>query len=96
MLEHNRHERPQAIALRRRGFNEEQIAEALAATGGNPLLDSNGTRKYLGNVSEMTLWRWGELLGFPGADFVIGRRRFWRLSTIEGWLAQQQAPPDAA
>jgi predicted DNA-binding transcriptional regulator AlpA len=38
----------------------------------------------------MTLWRWMETLGFPQADYVIGKRRFWRLSTIEKWLETQE------
>jgi len=41
----------------------------------------------------MTLWRWMETLGFPQADYVIGKRRFWRLSSIEAWLDTQEAAP---
>jgi hypothetical protein len=58
---------------------------------GDPLFDAIAARRYVGNISDMTLWRWRKSLGFPEEDLRIGHRRFWRLSTIEGWLAQAKA-----
>jgi hypothetical protein len=90
----NRHVRRATTILRRRGYSDTEISEAIGK-GGDPLFDSLGVREYLGSISDMTLWRWAGQLGFPGPDFVLGRRRFWRLSTIEGWLARQRSPPSS-
>jgi predicted DNA-binding transcriptional regulator AlpA len=53
---------------------------------GDPLFDARGTRKYCGDISEMTLWRWSAQHDFPSPDVIIGRRRFWRRSTIDDWI----------
>jgi predicted DNA-binding transcriptional regulator AlpA len=97
----NRHQRRRTEVLRQRGSTEEQIAEApdrAETPERDPLLDAHATKEHLGNISEMTFWRWGRDLGFPEPDFVIGRRRFWRLSSIEAWLETQgaRAPSDGA
>jgi predicted DNA-binding transcriptional regulator AlpA len=54
------------------------------------LVGAVALRKLLGNISDMSLWRWinDEELHFPPA-IVIQRRRFWRLADIERWLAAQ-------
>jgi predicted DNA-binding transcriptional regulator AlpA len=91
MIESNRHSRGRAIALRRRDDADQPDPATPDPEFGDPLLDAHGVRKYCGNVSLMTLWRWTELLGFPKPSFVIGRRRFWRLSSIETWLGTQGA-----
>jgi predicted DNA-binding transcriptional regulator AlpA len=58
------------------------------------LLTSALVRQHLGNVSEMTIWRWTYERDFPRPDVIIARRKFWRLRTIEAWIAAQRA--DAA
>jgi len=93
MLEPNRNSRRRPLALRRHGHDDDELRKMIDAVGGDPLLDARRTRKYCGEVSDMTLWRWTETLGFPPADFIIGNRRFWRLSSIEAWLARQEAGP---
>jgi predicted DNA-binding transcriptional regulator AlpA len=91
MLEPNRNSRRHPLALRRHGHDDDELRKMIDAVGGDPLLDARRTRKYCGDISDMTLWRWTETLGFPPADYTIGNRRFWRLSSIEAWLARQEA-----
>jgi hypothetical protein len=55
------------------------------------LLTSSATRASVGNISEMTLWRWHRDLGFPAPDVRIARRKFWRRGTIQSWVAGQAA-----
>jgi predicted DNA-binding transcriptional regulator AlpA len=86
----SRRPRGRAEVLRRQGSTEEQIA---GTPDRDPLLDAHATKQHLGNISEMTFWRWGQSLGFPEPNFVIGRRRFWRLSSIEAWLETQGSGP---
>jgi hypothetical protein len=92
MLSENRHERRRVEVLRAHRPTDEQIdktpdrAKQPAAMDGDPLLSSGGRRAYLGNISEMTAWRWEQLFGLPPPDLVIGRRRFWRRSTLDYWI----------
>jgi predicted DNA-binding transcriptional regulator AlpA len=51
------------------------------------LLSSAALRRHLGDVSEMTIWRWTRDKGFPRPDVVIARRKFWRRATVEAWLS---------
>ncbi len=51
------------------------------------LLGSARVRQQCGGISNMTLWRLEQKQDFPAPDFVINRRKFWRRSTIEHWLA---------
>lgn len=60
------------------------------------LLMSGQVRATLGNISEMTLWRWQRDLGFPSPDHVINRRSFWRRGTVRRWLASRPAERRAA
>lgn len=52
------------------------------------LLTSAAVRQRLGGISDMALFRWQRdpRVGFPAADYRIGRRIFWRRSTIDQWL----------
>jgi hypothetical protein len=60
------------------------------------LLTSTGVKAALGNISEMTLWRWSKTFGFPPPDLVIARRKFWRRRTIEAWVTKREAAGRAA
>jgi predicted DNA-binding transcriptional regulator AlpA len=53
------------------------------------LLTTPGIRAALGNISEMTLWRWSNTLAFPRPDLIVARRKFWRRSTLQAWIAAQ-------
>jgi len=94
MIELNRHDGRRRDTLRRQGLRqgltqeqiERQIEQAPGLTGSDPVFDARTTRQYVGGISEMTLWRWTELLDFPAPDFIIGRKKFWRRSTIDAWL----------
>lgn len=90
MINTNRHQRRRENTLRRQGYTDEEIFNAPDRQGGDPLFDARGTRKYCGNISEMTLWRWGQKFDFPAADVVIGRRRFWRRSSLDAWIEARQ------
>jgi hypothetical protein len=90
----DRVERRRIEALRRHGLTDEQIASipprhrpasSLPASA-DPILDSVSVRQHVGDVSEMTLWRWEQNQGFPRPDLVINRRKYWRLSTVDRWL----------
>jgi predicted DNA-binding transcriptional regulator AlpA len=66
---------------------------ALTAASSNPddLLTTTVVRAALGNICDMTLWRWTRDLAFPAPDLVISRRKFWRRSTVQAWIAKQAA-----
>lgn len=51
------------------------------------LINSSQCRERLGNVSNMTIWRWlrDERLRFPKPR-LIRRRRYWSLKEIERWV----------
>jgi hypothetical protein len=101
MITPNRHERRRRDTLQARGFSDKEIRkephalEARAASGippsamGDPLLNSTDVRRHCGNVSVMTLHRWRGALGFPSPDLVLLRKNYWRLSSLERWLAEQ-------
>ena len=50
------------------------------------LLTSRQVRTRYGGVSDQTIWRWlhDEKVGFPQPT-VISKRRYWKLSELEGW-----------
>ncbi len=54
------------------------------------LLTSTQVREKLGNVSDMTLWRWlhHPTMNFPQPIY-IGRRRYWREDELVAWLSDQ-------
>jgi predicted DNA-binding transcriptional regulator AlpA len=90
MIDTNRHERRRLNKLRTSGYSNEEMLLASDRQAGDRLMDARGTREYIGNISEMTLWRWRQALGFPAPDLIIGRRNFWRLSSIEYWLVSHK------
>jgi predicted DNA-binding transcriptional regulator AlpA len=51
------------------------------------LLSSARVKAKCGGISSMTIWRLERRKDFPPPDVIINRRKFWRRSTIEGWLA---------
>jgi predicted DNA-binding transcriptional regulator AlpA len=56
------------------------------------LLDSRAVCAQVGGISLMTLWWLIKFRGFPAPDIQLGqRRRFWKLSTVTGWVEQQMA-----
>ena len=104
MLTANRHGRRRVETLRRRGFTEAEIGAIpdressgpfLSVKRGetaaelDPLLSAKQVCEFLGCISQMTLWRYSRNLGFPQPDYLLSRRRFWRASSIEAWLATQ-------
>jgi predicted DNA-binding transcriptional regulator AlpA len=86
----NRHARRRDETLRRRGFDDDEIAEAPdREAGGDPLFDARRTQEYVGGISAMTLWRWAAEHAFPKPDAILSRRRFWKRSTLDKWIAAQ-------
>ena len=53
------------------------------------LLTTPGVRAALGSISEMTVWRWTRERDFPLPDLIVARRKFWRRSTVQAWIAAQ-------
>jgi predicted DNA-binding transcriptional regulator AlpA len=80
----NRHERRRAAKFERVDERETD------SQGGDPALDGTACRAYVGNICEMTRWRWEREREFPPPDIVIGRRNFWRRSTLDAWLDKMQ------
>lgn len=54
------------------------------------LLTSRQVRNLLGNMSDMSLWRWinSPTMGFPQPTY-LARRRFWSEAEIAAWLGAQ-------
>src|SRR5712671_1378208 len=61
----------------------------IASNSPDDLLTSTGVKAAIGGVSEMTLWRWSKTFGFPLPDLIVARRKFWRRSTVQAWIAAQ-------
>lgn len=55
------------------------------------LLPSAQLRKMLGGASAMAIWRWLRLPNdpLPQPAAILGRRRYWRRSEIETWVARR-------
>jgi len=83
----NRHER-------RRAAKFERIERDDGDQGGDPALDGAATRAYVGGITEMTRWRWERAHQFPKPDLVVGRRNFWRRSTLDAWLSKCSSGQD--
>jgi len=70
--------------------------------GGQRYVNSAQVRAILGDVTEMTLWRWERELGFPRpVKLGGGGRNFWWLPTVLDWAharaaRENQQPPDPA
>ncbi len=60
------------------------------------LLSSRVVKARLGDISDMTLYRWERRrdLNFP-QPLVINGRRYWRLRDIEAWEASRCSLPVA-
>ncbi len=54
------------------------------------LLSAPATQKYLGGISQMSLWRW---LKNPDMHFPqpvrINTRRYWREADLQAWVASR-------
>ncbi len=60
----------------------------------NNLIPARIVRQMLGNVSDMTIWRWlhddnYKDLNFP-KPITIATRRYWKRGSIESFINQQQ------
>jgi len=55
----------------------------------DPLIPATKLRKIVGDISDMTLWRWSKHRGFPSPT-KIGRRRYWRQSEVTAWVEQHR------
>ena len=54
------------------------------------LITAKDVRNILGNVSDMTIYRWlhyedYKKINFP-KPFRIGKRRYWKRSALESWI----------
>lgn len=58
------------------------------------LLNSKQTRKRVGDVSAMCIWRWmrDERVLFP-KPIQINRRNYWRLGDLRSWQEAQSKRP---
>jgi predicted DNA-binding transcriptional regulator AlpA len=81
-----RNHAPSALATARL---EKEPAAARAPPAADDLLTSGRVKAALGGVSEMTLWRWSRQRDFPLPDLIVARRKFWRRSTVQAWIAAQ-------
>ena len=58
------------------------------------LISARTVREMLGNVSDMTIWRWLHDENYKDLNFpkpiTIATRRYWRRSNIESFINQQQ------
>ncbi len=54
------------------------------------LITAKKLKERVGNISDMTVWRWthDERLRFP-QPIHIQRRRYWREEEVEAWLAER-------
>jgi len=61
-------------------------------TENDPFYSATQTRQFLGNMSEMTLYRRiKEDADFPTPS-VVGNRRFWRKSEITAYMEKKRRP----
>jgi hypothetical protein len=56
------------------------------------LLASKAVRAWVGNVTEMRLYRWriDPDVGFPSPTATIGNRHYWAAGSIRQWLKTRQ------
>ncbi len=73
--------------------NTSRVASMQPATDDETLLNSAQTRRMVGGVSEMCIWRWSrdEGVRFPRPDVVMNRRKYWFRATIRRWQAERAA-----
>lgn len=59
----------------------------------NCLITSRDVRHMIGNVSDMTLWRWMNDKGYESLAFPkpvkINTRNYWDINTMREWIASQ-------
>lgn len=53
------------------------------------IMDSKGLEAMTG--TRASTWRYWASIGEGPVSFKLGRRRVWRRSTVEAWLADQEA-----
>ena len=72
------------------------ISHEALKTSNNTLVPSSELRAELGNVSDMTLWRWSRdpALDFPEPIY-IRKRRYWKRADIDAWKEAQAARASA-
>lgn len=51
-------------------------------------ITAHDVRHLCGGISDMTLWRWCQVRGFPICIY-IGKRRYWREADVIAWLEAQ-------
>lgn len=54
----------------------------------NELVDALGLERSYG--TKASTWRYWASIGAGPASFKLGRRRVWRKSIVEAWLAEQE------
>ena len=54
----------------------------------DPLLSANQLEELTG--TRASTWRYWAAIGAGPASFKVGRRRVWRRSTVDQWLAKQE------
>jgi prophage regulatory protein len=59
---------------------------------GNEYLDSKGLERLTG--TRASTWRYWASRNEGPTSFKLGRRRVWKRSVVEEWLAEQQAASD--
>lgn len=54
------------------------------------LIPATELRQMFGGISQMSLWRWLRMPNdpLPPPAAILSRRRYWRRSEIEKWLAR--------
>ena len=70
------------------GLEFEAAAEPIAKNV--RLISAITVRKILGNVSDMTLWRWihSEEMAFP-KPIVLARNRYWNEARLLAWIEER-------
>jgi predicted DNA-binding transcriptional regulator AlpA len=67
-------------------------------TNSNSLIPARTVRRTLGNISDMTMWRWLHDEHYSYLDFpkpiTIASRRYWKQNDIDAWLVQVQQGGD--
>lgn len=60
--------------------------------GGSELLPTREVKKRLGDVTDMTIWRWlhNPDVGFP-PPVVISKRKYWAVAEIDAFIARRRA-----
>lgn len=75
-------------------MKEDQGDELGSSERSKQYLTATQVRARLGNISDMTLWRWlrSEEMGFP-QPIIIASRRYFDEAEISAWQRKRQAKP---